>query len=73
MCLLLSIYIPVMLEYSKIILKKVSFDSILFEKELKKSLSYLVPEETQILLAWAKIHYVKYSYIIENIHHNVFF
>lgn len=41
-----------MLEYVKLILEKVSFDKELFEKELKKGISYLVPEEVIELKSW---------------------
>ncbi|WP_298486832.1 hypothetical protein [uncultured Maribacter sp.] len=41
-----------MLEYTKTILKKVSFDSVLFCKELKKSLGILLPEEIEELKKW---------------------
>jgi len=34
-----------MLEYTKTVLKKVSFDTKLFSKELKKAISNLLPEE----------------------------
>lgn len=54
-----------MLEYSKLILKKVSFDSFLFEKELKKSLNYLMPHEIEDLLTWAKVQHGEYSDILE--------
>lgn len=43
-----------MLEYCKKILKKVSFDSVLFEKELRKSLSFVTKEERLKLLHWCK-------------------
>ena len=43
-----------MLEYCKTILKKVSFDSTLFEKELRKALSYVNKEERMKLLQWCK-------------------
>jgi len=56
-----------MLEYSKLILKKVSFDSGLFEKELKKSISYLQQEEVMELLKWAKTHYSEYSDILSGV------
>lgn len=56
-----------MLEYSKTILKKVSFDSFLFEKELKKSLSYLMPDEIQELLMWAQDHHSEYSEILKSV------
>ncbi len=44
-----------MLEYVKMILKKVSFDKFLFEKELRKSISnYLLPEEIDKLKRWCR-------------------
>ena len=43
-----------MLEYSKLILKKVSFDIDLFEKELFKSLQRLKENEKEILLKWVE-------------------
>lgn len=43
-----------MLEYSKFILQKVSFDEFLFKKELDKALKLLMPEEIRQLLVWAK-------------------
>jgi len=41
-----------MLEYSKTILEKVSFDSKLFEKELLKALKMLMPNDRQELQTW---------------------
>ena len=41
-----------MLEYAKIILQKVSFDSLLFEKELRKALVELSKDEPGKLYAW---------------------
>ena len=41
-----------MLEYSKTILKKVSFDVKLFCKELKKALMNLLPHEVEELRIW---------------------
>ena len=41
-----------MLEYFKTILEKVSFDVILFEKELKKAIKSLVNSEIQELKNW---------------------
>ena len=41
-----------MLEYSKTVLKKVSFDSRLFIKELQKAISMLLPEEVDELKLW---------------------
>ena len=39
-------------EYLKMILQKVSFDAKLFEKELKKGIQQLMPEEIKQLKAW---------------------
>ncbi len=41
-----------MLEYAKTILKKVSFDRNLFEKELKKAIKMLVPKELWEFKKW---------------------
>jgi len=41
-----------MLDYSKIILKKMSFDAKLFKKEYFKSLSHLAPSERYQLRKW---------------------
>ena len=41
-----------MLELTKKILLKVSFDKMLFQKELKKSLKWIKKEETLLLKAW---------------------
>ncbi len=41
-----------MLEYIKIILQKVSFDRRLFEKELRKAIRMLMPDEVKRLKAW---------------------
>lgn len=41
-----------MLEYSKTVLKKVSFDVKLFCKELEKAISRLLPEEVEQLKLW---------------------
>jgi hypothetical protein len=41
-----------MLEYVKFILEKVSFDSSLFEKELRKNLKELIGDEYLDLKAW---------------------
>ncbi|NNE77271.1 MAG: hypothetical protein HKN31_09390 [Pricia sp.] len=41
-----------MLEYSKTVLKKVSFDAKLFVKELKKAVSRLLPDEIEELKLW---------------------
>jgi hypothetical protein len=41
-----------MLEYTKTVLKKVSFDTKLFCKELKKAISNLLPDEIEELKLW---------------------
>tara|TARA_R110000796_G_scaffold35017_3_gene90093 strand:+ start:59614 stop:59811 length:198 start_codon:yes stop_codon:yes gene_type:complete len=41
-----------MLEYTKMVLKKVSFDTKLFCKEVKKAISNLLPEEIEELKLW---------------------
>lgn len=57
-----------MLEYSKLILQKVSFDPFLFEKELRKSISYLRPDEIEDLLNYLKVHHTEYSDILSAVH-----
>ncbi|MCG8474017.1 MAG: hypothetical protein MI784_00820 [Cytophagales bacterium] len=41
-----------MLNYCKTILSKVSFDRILFRKELRKALDMLLPSEKEELKRW---------------------
>ena len=41
-----------MYEYTKVILQKVSFDPILFYKELEKAISRLLPYELEELKIW---------------------
>ncbi|WP_226390115.1 hypothetical protein [Penaeicola halotolerans] len=41
-----------MLEYTKTILMKVSFDRRLFEKELKKALNLILPHEIIAFKSW---------------------
>lgn len=43
-----------MLEYSKVILTKVSFCKVLFEKELRKSIQYLQESEKVFLYLWCR-------------------
>ncbi|MEJ1223698.1 hypothetical protein [Sediminicola sp. 1XM1-17] len=43
-----------MLEYTKTVLQKVSFDSVLFCKELEKAISRLLPIEVEELKHWIK-------------------
>jgi hypothetical protein len=44
-----------MLEYTKLILRKVSFSRELFKKELKKSIKWLKKEEILLLQSWCLI------------------
>lgn len=41
-----------MLDYAKIILLKVSFSKVLFEKELRKALRQILPEQLAEFKAW---------------------
>lgn len=41
-----------MLNYFKSILTRVSFDALIFEKELRKAINSLIGEEVQELKAW---------------------
>jgi len=41
-----------MLNYVKTVLSKVSFDALLFEKELKKAIKMLIAEEIRDLKNW---------------------
>lgn len=43
-----------MLEYTKIILEKVSFDPRIFRKELRKLVKYISKEEYGHLRSWVK-------------------
>ena len=58
-----------MLEYAKTILLKVSFDRILFEKELRKALRMLLPDELVQLKAWC---YEQFSNLYHQILNRVF-
>lgn len=46
-----------MFEYSKLILKKVSFDKNLLKKEFEKALTYLSKEEQKEFKHWYQQHY----------------
>ncbi len=48
----MAYYLSKMLEYVKTILVKVSFDKMLFEKELRKAFRVLVKEEIEQLKQW---------------------
>ncbi|QNH63011.1 hypothetical protein [Hymenobacter sediminicola] len=58
-----------MLEYAKTILLKVSFDKILFEKELRKALRMLLPAELLQLKEWC---YEKFSTLYRRVLNRVF-
>ncbi len=46
-----------MLEYHKLILEKVSFDSLLFDKELGKSFKSLAPKEKKDFAHWCIVKF----------------
>tara|TARA_Y100000589_G_scaffold79367_1_gene73059 strand:- start:3564 stop:3749 length:186 start_codon:yes stop_codon:yes gene_type:complete len=56
-----------MLEFSKIVLKKVSFDKKLFKKELRKSAMWLSKNDMIILKIWALSTFSQYNYIIKEV------
>ncbi|SFU55307.1 hypothetical protein SAMN05216480_10718 [Pustulibacterium marinum] len=43
-----------MLEYTKTVLSKVSFDAVLFKRELEKAAKRLLPYEIEELRLWLK-------------------
>ena len=53
-----------MLEFSKKVLNKVSFDKTLFRKELQKSLRWLSKKEMTHLKIWALATFSQYKEII---------
>lgn len=55
-----------MLEYFKTVLQKVSFDPYLFEKELKKAINFLIPQELKEFRDWCYIRFGEiYSVILD--------
>ncbi len=60
-----------MLRFSKAILQKVSFDKLLFKKELKKSISYIKKEELMMLKIWCLATFGKHKDIIIDTFENV--
>ena len=50
-----------MLEFTKSVLKKVSFDKSLFKKELAKSMRWLNRQEVLTLKIWALITFSQYK------------
>lgn len=49
-----------MLEYSKKVLQKVSFDKALFHKELSKFMLWLSPDEANELFSWSVHNFNKH-------------
>ena len=45
-----------MIEYTKLILSKVSFDPNLFYRELKKAINSLLPYEVEELKEWLNVY-----------------
>lgn len=61
-----------MLEYSKTVLQKVSFNRYLFKKELGKSLKWLKKEEAVMLQVWCIICFNdRYSDVIGDVFRNI--
>ncbi len=58
-----------MLDYVKMILLKVSFNKVLFEKELRKALKMLMPAEVPDFRAWC---YQQFSRIYSRVLKRVF-
>lgn len=56
-----------MLEYSKKVLRKVSFDVSLFKKELSKAYQHLLEEEVEELINWVTKNFGK-QYVLEPIY-----
>lgn len=48
-----------LLEYTKLILEKVSFDKQIFKRELQKANKFLLPHERSELIGWFKALCVK--------------
>jgi hypothetical protein len=61
-----------MYEMSKEILQKVSFDKILFKKELLKALKWLKQDEALMLKAWCLATFVNYSDIIAEVFESIY-
>lgn len=60
-----------MLRFSKSILKKVSFDKVLFKKELKKTISWLNKKELLTLKLWCLSTFGIHKDIIIDVFENV--
>lgn len=61
-----------MLEFSKEVLQKVSFDKILFEKELKKALRWIRSEDRYKLKVWCVATFgALYGDVITNVFESI--
>lgn len=56
-----------MLEYSKMILEKVSFEPRIFKKELRKALRQSTKDEYQQLMEWCRKKFRKNNQTEENL------
>jgi hypothetical protein len=57
-----------MFEYTKVVLTKVSFDKLLFRKELGKAANWLKGEERMLLMAWCVATFgSRYSDVISEV------
>lgn len=56
-----------MLEMTKNVLKNVSFDKILFQKELKKATKWISKDEYHQLKIWCMASFAMYSDIINDV------
>ena len=61
-----------MLEFSKNILQKVSFDKQLFKKELQKSARWIGKHEVSALKIWALTSFAHYKDIIRDVFDQVY-
>ena len=60
-----------MLEFSKKILSKVSFDKILFKKELRKSVSWMSKKDIIHLKVWTLTTFSQYKNTILEVFDNI--
>ncbi len=56
-----------MLEMTKNVLKSVSFDKFLFQKELKKATKWITKEEYSQLRVWCLASFAMYSDVINEV------
>lgn len=55
-----------MLEYVKMILLKVSFSKMLFEKELRKALRHVLPTELSAFKSWCYEQFARLHWTVMN-------